>query len=199
MNVKIKYRDNYIGMRFGNLVVIGYPVNRRGIRMAGAVCKCDCGNEVRVGSIGDLLYGKKTHCRVCSHKVRSDAAKKRWATNPPDYVKSRYGDLRYERLYSVWMSMRSRCNSKFGPYRDVSVCDEWQNDYMAFREWAYSHGYDDTAPRGQCTIDRINPYGNYEPSNCRFVDMATQQINKRKRWDSLDDETRKAIIAANVT
>lgn len=36
---------------------------------------------------------------------------------------------------------------------------------------------------GVCTIDRINPYGNYEPSNCRWISNVEQQKNKRKDWD----------------
>jgi len=39
--------------------------------------------------------------------------------------------------------------------------------------WALSHGYSD-----YLTIDRINPIGNYEPSNCRWVTMLDQQNNK---------------------
>ena len=90
--------------------------------------------------------------------------------------------------------MIQRGKSTCGCYSDVSVCDEWK-DYFVFKEWAYSHGYDEDAPRGECTIDRINPFGNYEPSNCRFVDMKIQQLNKRSRWNRLDEETKQLILA----
>jgi hypothetical protein len=76
--------------------------------------------------------------------------------------------------------MKSRCyneNSKsFKDYgaKGVVVCDEWVNNPQEFIEWAISNGYDDTL-----TIDRINPYGNYEPSNCRLVGKTVQSQNTR--------------------
>lgn len=62
--------------------------------------------------------------------------------------------------------------------RGIKLCDEW-HDYETFKNWAYSSGYDENAPRGQCTIDRIDVNGNYEPSNCRWVSMEVQAKNKR--------------------
>jgi hypothetical protein len=32
------------------------------------------------------------------------------------------------------------------------------------------------------TLDRINPFGNYEKDNCRWADNATQKSNTRKRY-----------------
>ncbi|MBR3208860.1 MAG: hypothetical protein IKF82_01185 [Bacilli bacterium] len=76
--------------------------------------------------------------------------------------------------------MKLRCfspkNSKYYLYgaRGITVCDEWKNDYLSFRKWAYSNGY---APN--LSIDRINNDGNYEPSNCRWVSRKIQQRNRR--------------------
>lgn len=55
----------------------------------------------------------------------------------------------------------------------IGVCDEWLKNFDVFYEWAIDNGYDDTL-----TIDRINVNGNYEPNNCRWVDMKTQQNNR---------------------
>lgn len=94
-----------------------------------------------------------------------------------------------ERLYRVWKGMKQRCKNKnnrsFKTYGGigVSVCQEWDESYEKFRDWALKHGYDPKADYGTCTIDRINPYGNYEPSNCRWISNAEQQKNKRKDWD----------------
>lgn len=88
--------------------------------------------------------------------------------------------------------MRARCNNpnnksfKYYGGKGVLVCDEW-SDYSVFKRWAENNGYDKNAKYGDCTIDRINPNGNYEPSNCRWVDMATQNNNKAK----MDEEETK--------
>ena len=80
--------------------------------------------------------------------------------------------------------MKQRCfrqSSKAYKYyggRGITVCDEWLK-YENFMKWAYSHGYDPNVERGKCTIDRIDVNGDYEPNNCRFVDMVDQNNNKR--------------------
>ena len=63
----------------------------------------------------------------------------------------------------------------------VTVCDEWKNSFTSFHKWMLEHGYDENAKRGKCTIDRIDPGGNYCPENCRVVDMHVQAKNKRRR------------------
>lgn len=80
--------------------------------------------------------------------------------------------------------MRQRCNNpnnhaymNYGG-RGISICSEW-DDFAVFKEWAYENGYDDKAPRGVCTIDRIDVNGNYTPSNCRWVSMKDQGRNKQ--------------------
>ena len=90
-----------------------------------------------------------------------------------------------ERLYAVYNAMRSRCcnvkNCQYHLYggRGIKVCDKWLNDYFAFKEWSLKNGYDENAPRGKLTLDRIDSNGNYEPSNCRWVDTKVQARNKR--------------------
>lgn len=90
------------------------------------------------------------------------------------------------RLKTVWYSMRSRCyNPNATSYenygaRGIRICDEWLNDFGEFEAWAMAAGYDPDAPRGKCTIDRIDNDGNYEPSNCRWVSMSEQRRNERK-------------------
>ena len=60
------------------------------------------------------------------------------------------------------------------------MCNEWLESFENFHDWAVENGYDYDAPFGECTIDRIDVNGNYEPSNCRWADSKTQSLNKRK-------------------
>ena len=53
------------------------------------------------------------------------------------------------------------------------MCDEWL-DFWNFREWAYKNGYSEGL-----TLERIDVNGNYEPSNCKWIPMEEQAINKR--------------------
>ena len=82
------------------------------------------------------------------------------------------------RLYRIWCNMRYRCEKEYNTHYDryggrgIKVCDEWSS-FEVFERWARSNGYSDNL-----TIDRIDNNGNYEPDNCRWVDMVTQSRNK---------------------
>lgn len=80
--------------------------------------------------------------------------------------------------------MRQRCNNlnhksyyNYGG-RGIHICLEW-DDFAVFRDWAIRSGYDESAPRGVYTLDRIDVDGPYCPDNCRWADMKTQSVNKR--------------------
>jgi hypothetical protein len=95
------------------------------------------------------------------------------------------------RLRNVYYGMKDRCyNPKSASYkyygqRGIGICDMWLQSYAEFREWAISNGYQEDVPRGACTIDRIDVNGNYEPDNCRWVDMKVQ-VNNRRSIKSVD-------------
>jgi len=76
--------------------------------------------------------------------------------------------------------MKKRCLDKtersyrwYGA-KGVTICDKWMN----FEGFLKDMG---ERPDGK-TLDRINPFGNYEKDNCRWADNATQKSNTRKRY-----------------
>ena len=167
-----------IGLRIGKLMVKCKSTQKSS---SGSMyeCICDCGNAVTVARCS-LVSGHTNSCG-CSRRIFL-------RDNKPAYKhggESGTAKNRRERLYMVWCGMKERCySSKHNRYKDyggrgITVCEEWRNDYAVFRDWAMANGYDSEAPRGACTIDRINVDGNYCPENCRWVTMSIQSKNKR--------------------
>ena len=89
------------------------------------------------------------------------------------------------RLRAIWSGMMNRCydpSCKTYPHyggSGITVCDEWRYSFAAFLMWAMENGFNETASRKDCTLDRIDPLGNYAPSNCRWTDM-TEQVHNQK-------------------
>lgn len=90
-----------------------------------------------------------------------------------------------KRLRSVWSGMMERCYDPMcKAYQHyggsgITVCDEWRYSFAAFLMWAMENGYDENANRSDCTLDRIDSFGNYSPENCRWVDMREQIHNQK--------------------
>jgi len=161
---------NLIGQRFGRLEVLeGAGTDR--YQKTIWLCQCDCGNtKIILGA--NLKSGNTTSCG-CYHKESTIA-------------RSVTHNLHHTRLYKVWCDMKKRCDNprnksyKYYGGRGICVCDEWK-EFESFNRWAFDNGYDENAPRWECTIDRIDNDSNYEPLNCRWVTMEVQNNNKRHR------------------
>jgi hypothetical protein len=104
-------------------------------------------------------------------------------------------------LYRIWRAMRARCYTEtcdmFHAYGalGVAICDEWRESPMEFVTWALSSGYADGL-----SIDRIDPTGNYAPSNCRWATAIEQGRNRRhNRMLTWDGQTRCMSEWADIT
>lgn len=144
-------KKDYIGYHIGCLTVVEeLETTKSGRRF---LCKCSiCGGE-HTRYLDNL---KKSG--TCGHKFEQPS---------------------YKRIYAAWRSMKKRCylvtspNYKHYGGRGIKVCDEWLNP-DTFYNWAMNNGYQD-----DLSLDRIDPNGNYEPTNCRWASWRTQENNKR--------------------
>lgn len=145
-----------IGKKYGILTVMSEVKERNKNGHILYNVKCECGKEKQVlGS--SLRTGGSRSCNKCSILTGSHGM---WKS----------------REFNIWQSMKDRCynqnNIRYKNYggRGVVVCDRWVNSFKNF--------YCDMGDSNGLSIDRIDVYGNYEPSNCRWANAKTQSRNR---------------------
>jgi hypothetical protein len=150
---------NIVGNRYGMLEVLSYVGKDKHSKTLW-MCRCDCGKMTEV--IGSNLQKGNSNSCGCARK---------------DSI-TKHGGSR-NRSYYTWRGMMRRCYNlndkayiKYGE-AGINVCKEW-HDYTNFVE-------DMGEPSEGESLDRINPYGDYEKSNCRWADAKTQSRNIRVR------------------
>lgn len=154
-----------VGKVFGSLQVVAKLDRRCANGDVYWRCKCECGKEKEYPSSA-LLGGFCVHCGCKTTKKKK--------------LKEEMHGYSHTALYRIWAGMRDRCtNTRSTGYRyygakGVKVCEEWNSSFIFFHEWAINNGY-----KEGLSIDRINPFGNYEPNNCRWVTLSEQAFNKR--------------------
>lgn len=94
--------------------------------------------------------------------------------------------------YNNWQAMLERCRNpkkdSWAHYggRGIKVCDRWQ-DFSAFIEDMGEK------PAPEYSLDRIDPNGDYEPSNCRWATWTEQARNQRESVSATVDGEKKPL------
>jgi hypothetical protein len=149
------------GKKFGRLTA-QWPAGYQGKQQAMWLCLCTCG-QIRTVRGDSLRNGSVSSCG-CS-RYHGHASGKGVSLT-----------------YNSWRGMLERCeNPKSSSYEDygqrgITVCDSWHD----FKVFLSDMG---PRPRGK-TLDRNNPNGNYEPSNCQWATPIQQANNKRSHHAS---------------
>lgn len=161
MAVKFEVKQ---GDRFNSWEIIKEVEPKKKSRFV--LCRClECGKEYE-RRLDDLRLNKSKMCKACNNR-------KTW---------TKHGFANHK-LYGVLKDMHSRCEKpthhKYYLYgeRGISVCDEWADTnegIKSFIEWSESHGY-----KEGLQIDRIDNDKGYSPDNCRWVDVAMNNFNRR--------------------
>ena len=160
------------GKTFGRLTVKEKKGNSGGKSLW--LCSCSCGAERVVRGV-HLRNGRQVSCGC----YRSENTARQ---------KTKHGHARKGHLsstYTVWQNMMYRCKpenaDKYPHYKNITVCKEWHQFDCFLRDMG-------ERPEG-LTIDRIDGSLGYFKENCRWVDMATQNRNRKDNvWVSVGNQ-----------
>ena len=148
--------------------------------------------------VGHCRTKKYTFCgRVCTsyyepdiiaivrqRKDRKTRAEQRYAKRPSKMLRKESVYCKtipkrmYKKLRNAWFGMMRRCYTTDRPdyhhYREaeISICEDWLNDFDSFASWSLEHGVDYSL-----SLDRKDNNLGYSPENCRWVDKRTQGNN----------------------
>lgn len=158
---------NFINKKFNKLTIIedcGIINKKTHVKVI-----CDCGFNT-VCRFDSVISGLTKSCGC----LNSESVTKHGLSSHP--------------LFTVWLSMRQRCNDKnCGSYKNyggigVVVCEEWQNNFQYFYNWAIDSGWVKGLQLDKDILSPFKPGKLYSPDFCCFV---TCKENSRHRRNSV--------------
>ncbi len=158
-------------MKFGDWTVIEdyyvmIPGGKKTYKRKSAyICQCKCA-LIKLVSTSSLRRGQSLQCASCANSIN----------------RTKHGHCQNNSKrtleYRSWSGARTRCNNNksnnFYLYggRGIRMCERWSK----FENFIEDMG---TRPGVQYHLDRIDPDGNYELGNCRWVTREENQANRR--------------------
>lgn len=174
------------GRRYGRLLVIerdrsaGPASHGKRVRW---ICRCECGQLLSCAG-HELASGDVRSCGC----LRRDELRER----------QRNHGLVRTGAHSSWAAAKARCydpkHTAYAAYggRGIRMCPRWREDFRAFLSDMGER------PAGM-SIDRVDPNGHYEPSNCRWAPPEVQAANKRRALQVWKGRSQRlADIAAEI-
>jgi hypothetical protein len=109
---------------------------------------------------------------------------------------SLYTHLRkqYRLYWHRWYQMQRRCTDRLQPaYRNVRVCEDWKG------EQGFVNFYDHMGlpPTPEHQLDRVNPFGHYEPGNVIWA-TKTENMNNMRVHHRGDGRFKKLAIENGI-
>lgn len=163
-----KNAKDWTGKKFGRLLFIK-PISRDSSRQIVWELKCDCGNELKTDATR-VVNGNTSSCGCLQVELVTKRMTKHGL---------RIGN---EKEYRAWKAIKQRCynpnatNYRFYGEQGIQVHKDWMNSFPAFLK------HIGKAPDSSYTIDRIDPFGNYEPNNVRWVTWEVQHQNTKRNF-----------------
>ncbi|MBK5202164.1 MAG: hypothetical protein JJE45_00380 [Prolixibacteraceae bacterium] len=140
-----------------------YPCEKSKVKKHLGIFECPLCKQPFRASIYAIKHGHTKACRCSSFGT----PKHRMWRHP---------------LYKRWSMMKGRCFNPNSPsYKDygsrgISVCKEWNEDFINFYEWAKKEGYTE----GQkYELNRRDNDKGYNPENCEFTTHSINNQNTR--------------------
>lgn len=127
------------------------------------------------------------YCKKCASLKNSIRQKNHRKAGNPNWI-----------LRMKWQGMMSRCykstSDRYLNYggRGITVCNEWHK-FSNFYKWSLSNGW----VKG-LSLERVDVNSGYSPSNCKYIPIYEQHLNKTNTVTFLNEKKKKCYFCKIV-